>query len=184
MNYKKIVQDKLSKKRFEHSMRVAENAVKLAKVHRENEKKAEIAGILHDYSKELPKEQLVQIAVDHRLLTSNLDLQMPQILHGPVASVVLKEEGIVDDEEILQAIRFHTTGHAHMNTLAKIIFIADYIEPGRTTPNIDDLMDIATDDLDRCVVEIVDRTTQYLLSEHRLIHEDMIKLRNEIISKE
>ena len=69
-----------------------------------------------------------------------------------------------------------------MDTLAKIIFIADYIEPGRSTPNIDDLMGIALKNIDACVVEIIDRTSKYLIGEHRLIHEDMIKLRNEIIS--
>ena len=109
---------------------------------------------------------------------------MPQVLHGAVASIVLKDKGIIHDEQILQAIRFHTTGHKCMDMLAKIIFIADYIEPGRTTPNIDDLMDIALTNLDKCTVEIIDRTSKYLISEHRLIHEDMIKLRNEIISKE
>lgn len=184
MDYLSIVRNKLSKKRYEHSVRVAETAVKLAKVHEEDIKKAEIAGMLHDYCKELPKEEIISIAVDHDLLTSEYDLLMPQILHGPIASVLLKKENILQDEQILQAIRFHTTGHPSMDTLAKIIFIADYIEPGRNTPNIDDLMGIAIKNLDECVVEIIERTSKYLMSEHRLIHEDMIKLRNEIISKE
>ena len=68
--------------------------------------------------------------------------------------------------------------------LEKIIYIADYIEPGRKTPNIDDLFDIAARDLDECVVEIVDRTTVYLIGKRQIIHEDMIKLRNRILSKE
>ena len=109
---------------------------------------------------------------------------MPQVLHGPVASYILKQEGLVDDESVLQAVRYHTTGHPDMDTLAKIIFIADYIEPGRKTPNIDDLFDIAARDLDECVVEIVDRTTVYLIEKRQIIHEDMIKLRNRILSKE
>lgn len=184
MEYRTIVKNKLSKKRYEHSVRVAETAVKLAAAHGEDQHKAELAGLFHDYCKEMPKEDIVKITVENNLLTTDYDLLMPQILHGPAASVVLKEEGLVQDEQVLQAIRFHTTGHPYMDTLAKIIFIADYIEPGRTTPNIDDLMGIALENIDACVVEIIDRTSKYLMSEHRLIHEDMIKLRNEIISKE
>lgn len=184
MEYRAIVKNKLSKKRYEHSVRVAETAVKLALAHGENEHKAEVAGLLHDYCKELSKDELVKITVENALLTSAHDLLMLQILHGPVASVMLKEEGLVQDEEILQAIRFHTTGHPHMNMLAKIIFIADYIEPGRTTPHIDELMELAMNNIDACVVAIIDQTSKYLIDEHRLIHEDMIKLRNEIISKE
>ena len=184
MEYQAIVKNKLSKKRYEHSVRVAETAVKLAAAHGQDQHKAELAGLLHDYCKEMPKEEIVKICVDGDLLTSEYDLLMPQILHGPAASIALKDEGIVQDTQILQAIRFHTTGYPHMDTLAKIIFIADYIEPGRSTPNIDDLMGIALKNIDACVVEIIDGTSKYLIGEHRLIHEDMIKLRNEIISKE
>ena len=184
MDFQKLIKHQLSTKRYEHSVRVAETAVKLARIHGCDEKKAKIAGLLHDYCKEYPKAEQVRIAVDEQLLSSREDLLMPQVLHGPVASFVLKQEGIVDDAAILQAVRYHTTGHPEMDTLAKIIFIADYIEPGRTTPNIEDLFDIAAQDLDACVVEIVDRTTAYLIRGRRIIHEDMIRLRNRILSKE
>lgn len=184
MDFQKRIKKQLSSKRYEHSVRVAETAVKLARLHGCDEEKAEIAGLLHDYCKEYPKEEQVRIAVEQHLLSSREDLLMPQVLHGPVASYILKQEGLVDDESVLQAVRYHTTGHPDMDMLAKIIFIADYIEPGRKTPNIDDLFDIAARDLDECVVEIVDRTTVYLISKRQIIHEDMIKLRNRILSKE
>lgn len=184
MDFQKRIKKQLSSKRYEHSVRVAETAVKLARLHGCDEEKAEIAGLLHDYCKEYPKEEQVRIAVEQHLLSSREDLLMPQVLHGPVASYILKQEGLVDDESVLQAVRYHTTGHPDMDTLAKIIFIADYIEPGRKTPNIDDLFDIAARDLDECVVEIVDRTTVYLIGKRQIIHGDMIKLRNRILSKE
>ncbi|MEE0511676.1 MAG: bis(5'-nucleosyl)-tetraphosphatase (symmetrical) YqeK [Peptococcaceae bacterium] len=184
MNYQKLVKEQLSEKRYQHSIRVAETAVALAQAHKCNETHAEIAGLLHDFCKEYAKEQLVQLAVENSLLTSRDDLLMPQILHGPVASYILKREAIIENEDILQAIRYHTTGHPDMNDLAKIIFIADYIEPGRKTPHISGLFEIAAIDLDRCVVEIIDRTIQYLLEKHSIIHEDMMKLRNRILIKE
>ena len=71
-----------------------------------------------------------------------------------------------------------------MDGLAKIIFIADYVEPGRKTPNIDKLFQLATKDLDSCIVEIIDQTVYYLMDGHKIIHEDMMRLRNKIISEE
>ena len=71
-----------------------------------------------------------------------------------------------------------------MTDLEKIVFCADYIEPGRKTPNIDDLYDLAKMDLDICVVEIIDRTMAYLVTGKKIIHEDMIRLRNQLLSKE
>lgn len=184
MDFQKRIKKQLSSKRYEHSVRVAETAVKLARLHSCDEDKAEIAGLLHDYCKEYPKEEQVRIAVEQHLLSSREDLLMPQVLHGPVASYILKQEGLVDDESVLQAVRYHTTGHPDMDTLAKIIFIADYIEPGRKTPNIDDLFDIAARDLDECVVEIVDRTTVYLIGKRQIIHERHDQIEKQILSKE
>lgn len=184
MEFQDLIKKQLSEKRYQHSLRVAQTAVSLARVHGVDSGKAELAGLLHDFCKEYAKADLVRIAVDEKLLTSREDLLMPQVLHGPVAAVVLKAEGLCDDEEILQAVRYHTTGHPDMGELAKIIFIADYIEPGRKTPHIDDLYDIAVQSLDRCIVEIIDRTAVYLMRERKIIHEDMIRLRNKILSEE
>lgn len=184
MDYQKIIKETLSPKRYEHSVRVADVAEKLAAEHHLDIKNARIAGLMHDYCKELPKEEQVQIAIAAHLLTSRQDLLMPQILHGPVAAHVLCAEGLIKDVDILQAIRYHTVGHPDMDDLAKVVFIADYIEPGRKTPNIDDLYDLAKMDLDICVVEIIDRTMAYLVTGKKIIHEDMIRLRNHLLSKE
>lgn len=184
MNFQDLIKDQLSEKRCEHSLRVAQVAIKLARIHRVDEKKAEIAGLLHDYCKEYAKEHLVKLAIESKLLGSREDLLMPQVLHGPVAAYVLKRDKIIESEDILQAIRFHTTGHPDMDVLAKIIFIADYVEPGRKTPNIEELFQLAMKDLDSCIVEIIDQTMYYLMDGRKIIHEDMVRLRNKIISEE
>lgn len=184
MSFLELIKGQLSEKRYEHSLRVAQVAVQLAHIHKVDEKKAEIAGLLHDYCKEYPKEHLVKLAIESKFLSSREDLLMPQILHGPVAAYVLKQDKIIESEDVLQAIRFHTTGHPDMDGLAKIIFIADYVEPGRKTPNIDKLFQLATKDLDSCIVEIIDQTVYYLMDGHKIIHEDMMRLRNKIISEE
>ena len=163
MDFQKRIKKQLSSKRYEHSVRVAETAVKLARLHGCNEEKAEIAGLLHDYCKEYPKEEQVRIAVEQHLLSSREDLLMPQVLHGPVASYILKQEGLVDDESVLQAVRYHTTGHPDMDTLAKIIFIADYIEPNRKIiPGLQEIRETVFVDIDHAICLCAGNTVNYL----------------------
>mgnify|MGYP001652200252 CR=1 FL=1 len=169
-------------KRFVHSIRVAETAVLLAQCHQVDVVKARTAGILHDFCKAMPKEEQIALAVSHHLLTSEEDLRMPQVLHGPVASVVLKEKQIVEENDILLAIRYHTTGCAHMDNLAKIIFIADYVEPGRITPNITCFFEIAKTDLDGAMIAIIDQTMRYLTENNKMIHIDMVRCRNRLLA--
>jgi predicted HD superfamily hydrolase involved in NAD metabolism len=176
-----IIAQVLPAKRYQHSLRVAETAVKLARCHQIDEEKAQIAGMFHDYCKSMPKEKQIEVVVSHHLLTSQEDLLMPQVLHGPAASVVLKEKHLVEDAGILEAVRFHTTGCANMSDLSKIIFIADYVEPGRETPNIGRFFELAEKDLNKAMIAIIDQTTAYLTNSGKMIHLDMVRCRNHLL---
>lgn len=184
MDFDQLIKNAMSKKRYGHSIRVAETARKLAKAYHVDPDVAYEAGLLHDYCKELPKSELVKLAIEGKLITSREDLLMPQVLHGPVAAYVLKEKGFVNDVAVLQAIQYHTTGHPDMNMLAKIIFVADYIEPGRETPGIEGMFELALKDIDACIVSIVNNTIVYLISGEKIMHGDMIRLRNRLLIKE
>lgn len=181
MSYEEIVAAQLSEKRFQHSLRVAQVARKLADVHDVDSRKAYHAGVLHDYCKEYSKEKLIKYAVDHQLISDILELHMLQTLHGPVAAEVLKEKDLVSDQSILQAIKYHTTGHPEMDILAKIIFIADYIEPDRKTPNIDFIERVAYRNLDEALLLIINQTMSYLQSKNSFIHPNMLYLRNKLL---
>lgn len=178
-----IIAQVLPEKRYHHSLRVAETAVKLAACHQLDERKAQTAGIFHDYCKSMPKEKQIELVVSHQLLTSEEDLLMPQVLHGPAASIVLKEKHIIEDEIILEAIRFHTTGCANMSDLSKIVFISDYVEPGRDTPNIRSFFALAEKDLDKAVIAIIDQTMSYLTNSGKMIHLDMVRCRNQLLAQ-
>ncbi|WP_436851475.1 bis(5'-nucleosyl)-tetraphosphatase (symmetrical) YqeK [Staphylococcus gallinarum] len=159
-----IVKEKLPQKRFEHSLRVAETAVKLADIYDGDKDKAELAGILHDYSKYDDLGEMYQIVTQHNL-DSKLLSYGSEILHGPVCAVIMKEKYGVYDDEVLSAIEYHTTGRAQMTKTEKLVFVADYIEPGRKTPGVEEIRDLAYNQgsLDKTIYEISKRTVMYLI---------------------
>ncbi len=113
-DYKKIIRERMGDYRFSHSVNVAKEAKKLAKHYGADENKAEIAGILHDITKEMPKEQQLQIIIDSGIILDNVQLHAPKLWHGMSGSIVVRDELGIDDEDILNAIRYHTTGRAGM----------------------------------------------------------------------
>ena len=144
------VQMQMSERRFRHVLGVEETAVALAAKYGADEAKASIAALTHDYAKERPNDEFELI-----IRRDGFDLALlnygNEIWHGLVGADIVQRELAIDDEEILQAIRVHTTGAAKMSLLDKIIYVADYIEPGRDFPGVKEAREIALVDLDAAV---------------------------------
>ncbi|MBN1624777.1 MAG: 23S rRNA (uracil(1939)-C(5))-methyltransferase RlmD [Clostridia bacterium] len=155
---KKKLFDSLGEERYNHTIMTAEAAVRLAKIYGCDEKKAEIAGLLHDCAKHLDTEIQKQMLIDENNL-QELE-KVPKVLHGPAGVIVAKEEYGIEDEEILNAIKYHVFGRADMTLLEKIIFIADAIEESREFPGVKNLRKIAKTDLDMAVLMSLDGTRQ------------------------
>ena len=174
-----LVKDKLPEKRFNHSLRVAETAVKLAEIYDGDKDKAELAGILHDYCKYDDLGSMYQIVTQNEL-DSNLLSYGSEILHGPVAAIIMNQQFDVTDEEVLLAIKNHTTGRAQMTKTEKLIFIADYIEPGRQTPGVEEIRDLAYNQgsLDKTIYEISKRTVLYLINKDINVYDATIACLN------
>ncbi|ALM57207.1 bis(5'-nucleosyl)-tetraphosphatase (symmetrical) YqeK [Staphylococcus equorum] len=174
-----LVKDKLPEKRFNHSLRVAETAVKLAEIYDGDKDKAELAGILHDYCKYDDLGSMYQIVTQNEL-DSNLLSYGSEILHGPVAAIIMNQQFDVTDEEVLLAIKNHTTGRAQMTKTEKLIFIADYIEPGRQTSGVEEIRDLAYNQgsLDKTIYEISKRTVLYLINKDINVYDATIACLN------
>ncbi|WP_437272659.1 bis(5'-nucleosyl)-tetraphosphatase (symmetrical) YqeK [Staphylococcus succinus] len=174
-----LVKEKLPKKRFNHSLRVAETAVKLADIYDGDKDKVELAGILHDYSKYDDLGSMYQIVQQHNL-DSNLLSYGSEILHGPVCAIIMEEQYGIEDEEILLAIKNHTTGRAQMTPTEKLVFVADYIEPGRQTPGVEEIRDLAYNQgsLDIAIYEISKRTVLHLISKDINVYDATIACLN------
>lgn len=127
----KMTRSRLSERRFSHSLGVAAEARRLAIRYGQDYLKAELAGLLHDYSKEIGREEAKKMVEKYGIEPYECISQNPPLAHGEIAAALLKDKGLLDDEEILDAIRWHTYGHEHMSELAKIVYVADIIETGR-----------------------------------------------------
>ena len=166
MNRDKMIsrlKSKINDRRFEHSLGVEYTAACMAMVHGADVEKARIAGLLHDCAKCLPTKEKLEKAKKHKLAVSKFEESNPDMLHGKLGAYYAKARYEVDDEEILDAITYHTTGRPNMTLLDKIIFVADYIEPNRKM--IRDMEQIrveAFSDLDKCVIHILKNTLDYL----------------------
>lgn len=186
MNYDEIVkklEKRLSSKRFKHSQGVAETAVALAKRFGGDPLKARLAGILHDCAREVPRNTLLQTAEAFGIVLGDIERLEPALVHAKLGAKIAQAEYGVNDVEILQAIALHTTGGPSMTLLDKIIYLADFIEPGRTYPGVDNLRLLADTDLDRAVLAACDQTIRFLLEERGLLHPDTIEGRNALLTK-
>ncbi len=155
------------KKRYEHTLGVTYTAASLAMCQQgatlEDVKRAEIAGILHDCAKCLSNEKKIKLCKKRGLEISLAEERNPFLLHAKTGAYLAREKYGISDEDILNAIRFHTTGKPGMSLLEKIIFVSDYIEPGRThSARLPELRRLAFLDLDKAFLEILKDTLQYL----------------------
>lgn len=154
---------KINEKRMEHSLGVEYTAACMAMVHGADVEKARIAGLLHDCAKGLPTKEKLEKARKHGLAVSKYEEKNPDMLHAKLGAFYARYKYDVTDEEILDAICYHTTGRPNMSLLEKIIFVADYIEPNRKTlKEMDIIRKEAFDDLDKCVIHILKNTIDYL----------------------
>ncbi len=149
--------------RYLHSIGVEEVARDMAVIFGYEEEKAAIAGILHDCAKYLTDDQLLEQCMTYQLEVSEVEKKCPYLLHGKVGAVFAREKYGITEEEILNAIVYHTTGRPEMTLPEKIIFTADYIEPYRKPlPRIEEIRKAAYTDIDSGVLLILENMLSYL----------------------
>lgn len=180
---RKKLMEHLSPSRFQHSTGVMEEAGKLAKIHGADPEKAELAGLLHDCAKNVSGDETIRILRLHGEEPDSIQLCAPQLLHGQLGYYIAREQYGIMDEEILSAIYWHTTGRAGMTLLEKIIFIADYTEPGRSFEGLDEIRQEACCNLDRCIVLCADSTIRYVLKKGQMLHPLTVVVRNDALAR-
>ncbi|MCR5595895.1 MAG: bis(5'-nucleosyl)-tetraphosphatase (symmetrical) YqeK [Lachnospiraceae bacterium] len=165
-NYGKIrkkLEAALDPDRFEHTLGVAVTARMLARIYGADEEAAYTAGLLHDCAKNVSHKDKIKMCEKADVCISETEMANPGLLHAKAGAILAKKEYDIEDEDILNAISSHTTGRPGMSLLEKIIFVADYIEPGRDErPELMKLRKEAFDDLDKCVIDILEATLKYL----------------------
>ncbi|REC32037.1 HD domain-containing protein [Enterococcus pseudoavium] len=173
------VQMRMSERRFKHVLGVEETAIALAERFGESSEKASIAALTHDYAKERSDEEF-QLAIERGNYDNKAELLKygNSIWHGLVGADFVARELNITDETILSAIRLHTTGAAEMSLLDKIIYVADYIEPGRDFPGVEDARVIAFSDLDQAVAFETKHTLAHLIEKETPVYPKTIETYN------
>lgn len=160
---RKAMEKELDAKRFEHTLGVAYTAAALAMCHDADVSKAEMAGMLHDSAKCMKAAKLIALCKKNNMEISDVENRNPYLLHGKAGCCIARKKYHIDDEDILNAILYHTTGRPGMSQLEKIIYIADYIEPGRKqAPDLDIVRKMAFQNLDEALIKILSDTLRYL----------------------
>lgn len=175
------LKEKLKKNRYEHSLGVRDTAIKLAEIYNADVKKARAAGLVHDCAKYMSDEEILSIAEQNDIYIDEVSRVNPQLLHGSIAAVIAKNIMGIYDEEILNAVKYHTTGKKNMSSLEKIVYISDYIEPLRDFPGVEDLRKKAFTDLDGAMLDAFNNTIKVVIIRNQLLHVNTIQGRNYLI---
>jgi predicted HD superfamily hydrolase involved in NAD metabolism len=175
-----IVKGQLTEHRYVHTVGVMETAVLLAKQYGADVKKAELAAIFHDYAKFRPKEEMKKIIIEKKMPLELLDYNS-ELWHAPVGAFLVEKEVGITDTEILDAIKFHTSGRVGMTTLEKVIYLADYIEPGRQFPGVEEVRELAKEDLDSALIKAVQNTILFLMKKNQPVFPDTFHTYNDLI---
>ena len=157
------LQEKLKASRYQHTLGVVQTAEQLALRYGCDLTNARCAALLHDCAKCIDEDEQIQICEKYGISLSKAEYDNHALIHAKSGAVIAKEVYGVTNEEVLHAIKYHTTGCAGMSLLDKIIYISDYIEPGRDkAPRLDIIRKEAFEDIDRALFYILEDTVSYL----------------------
>lgn len=167
----------LKEKRFNHVLRVEQTAMELAEKNGVDVEKASIAGLCHDYAKQRPDQDFID-EIHRKGLDSDLLDYGNAIWHGVVGAELIKDELGIWDEDILNAVRHHTTGAAVMSKLEQVIYMADYIEPARDFEGVDKARQLTAQDLGAGVAYQTKHTLEYLIENNKPVYPKTIETYN------
>lgn len=167
----------MDQKRFEHCIGVSQTSRKLAHLNDYDEDKAALAGFIHDYAKQIPNEEFINVIKKENFDPDLLNYNRA-IWHGIVGTYFIKRDLKIEDKEILTAIYRHTTADNEMTTLDKIVFVADFIEPHRTFPGVEEARKVAFNNLDEGVGFELAHTLDFLIKNRQKIYPKTLKAYN------
>lgn len=159
----------LKESRYKHSLRVSRTAVRMCSLFGCDGGKARLAGVGHDICKDLPDSEILTLAARDGGALSGIEQAKPSLLHGRAAAIVLREKFAIDDRDVLEAVANHTFGRAGLCPLAKVIYVADKIEPGRPQSTAQYRKRLYSMTLNQMALCVLEENLEYLRSKGREI---------------
>lgn len=182
MNYNDIkdkVRNMLPEKRYRHSENVANCAAKISEIYGYDKDMAYLAGIVHDCAKYLSDEDVKFYVKKYDIKLDKLEKNSLALSHSIIGSYICKYEYNIENEDVISAVRFHTTGRENMSLLEKIIYMADLIEEDRNFDGVEKLRELVySGKLDEALLLSFNNTIKFVIDNNQMIHEKTIKARN------
>lgn len=178
---KKYLKDNLIENRYNHTLGVVKTALELAERYSADKHKAEVAALSHDMGKNMNVYELKKLIEEEGIRLTVDEEKNMELWHSVASPILGRKIFNIEDEDILNAMRYHTTGRENMSKLEKIIYLADLIEPSRKFNGVEDIRQIAMEDLDLAMLKALTHTTKYLLDKGHAIDNNTIKARNYLI---
>ena len=179
--YDALIRKMLKPSRYKHSRCVMEWAVELAEKNGADVIKAKLAGLLHDIMKNVPEKEMLQFIEDSGIILLYADLCAPQLWHAIAGAAYLKEKLGIDDPDVINAVRYHTTGRAGMSKLEKVVYLADLTSADRDYPDVKKARKIADRSLDEGVLYGSEFLIADLVQKERVLHPDTLACYDELV---
>ena len=174
--YLALIESRLDRKRVQHTLGVEKEAMRLVRRYGGDMEKAQIAALLHDVAKKIKKKEKLNLAQIYNIEIDPVSRQDPGLLHGPLAAEMMRRELGISDPDILNAVRYHTTGRENMSRL-------EMIEEGRDFPGVEELRELAEEDLDTALLEGMRHVLLYLVENRSPVQLLSIEAYNDLLKK-
>lgn len=181
--YKSVLKERLTPKRYNHSLCVADEALRLAEKYGCNEEKAYLAGLLHDITKNATKEEHLNIFNNFGIILNDVEKNAEKLWHAISGAAYIEHILKISDIEIITAVRYHTTAREGMSLLEKVLYLADFTSADRDYDDVDIMRQKVDISIEAAMDYALSYTIEDLLKMKKALHLDTIKAYNENIMK-
>lgn len=181
--FKTLISGKLKESRFIHSLNVADSAKYLAEKYGCDEEKAYTAGLLHDVMKNADDSEQLSVIGKAGWKLTDCEKANPKLWHAIAGAAYMKTELGIEDEALIEAVRYHTTARKNMSLLEKVIYVADFISADRNYPEVDDVRQAAEVSLEKAMMLGLEFCIHEIVERKQVLHPDSVDAYNEIILK-
>ena len=181
IEYKKLLEKRLNGKRYTHSLAVADEAVRLADKYGADRQKAYLAGLLHDVTKNASAEEHLNIFSTFGIILTDIEKDAEKLWHAMSGAAYIKHILLIDDDEIYDAVRYHTTAKADLSLLSKVIYLADYTSRDRDYDDVDVIRELVDKSLDSAYLYALKYTITDLTGRGKALHPDTVEAYNTFV---
>jgi len=177
------LRENISKERYQHSIKVSKVAEEIARHYKLSSNKAKLLGLIHDCAKDYTAGELNTMIKKYNINLSELEKSIPGLWHAYIGAEIARDYFNIKNQEMLDAIKYHSTASRKLTSLGKILYIADKIEPSRKEDNLSTARELVWKDIDLTMLELLNRELQSLIYRKLIIHPETLHTRNKILKE-